>query len=79
MANVDKFVSTREAAKIAGMTESAIRQMCNAEPQQIRSKKIGGRWVVLRSEAERVRDTPAPTGRPRTNPGGAGGKRDGSA
>lgn len=61
----EQLLSTVDAADVACITEARMRQLANTK-EIASAKKIGGRWLIPRSEAERIRDTPATTGRPRS-------------
>ena len=61
-------VSVQEAAEIVGVSEGRIRQLL-AIPKEdggLDGFKINEKaWVISRKDAEKLRDTPSETGRPR--------------
>jgi len=65
VSSVANFVTTTQAAKIIGCTDSRVRQLVRAG--MINGVvKVGPRAVLIpRKEAEKLRDHPSSTGRPR--------------
>jgi excisionase family DNA binding protein len=58
-------ISLTDAAELIGVTTSRVRQM--ARNGEIRAEKLGPRsWVVSRVDAERLKNSPAKVGRPRS-------------
>jgi excisionase family DNA binding protein len=49
----DELLSTKEAAKRAGVHHSRIRQLI--QDGQLKAKKIGTSWVILASDLEAAR------------------------
>lgn len=65
---VADMLTTTQAAKIIGCTDSRVRQLVRAG--LIPHVKVGPRAVLIsQQEAEKMRDKPHTTGRPRTNAG----------
>jgi hypothetical protein len=63
---LENFLNTREAAAVIGCTDAHVRRMLL--DGTLTGKKVSARsWMIRRRDAERIRDEPAATGRPRKN------------
>jgi excisionase family DNA binding protein len=61
---IDNLLTTEEAAKLIGCTEGRVCQLLREGA--IKGKKFNERaWAVDRESAEKYRDAPQHTGRPR--------------
>lgn len=61
---VEQFVNAREAAAIIGCTDGRVRQLLlSGELEGVKANERA--WLILRCEAERMRDVEHGTGRPR--------------
>lgn len=61
---MNEWSSTGEAAKVLGVNESRVRAL--AGQGRLPAEKIGGRWLIRRSDLRRLRASPNPSGRPLT-------------
>jgi excisionase family DNA binding protein len=60
------FLNVEEAASVIGCHPSRVRQLLS--DGQLEGFKVNGRaWMVVPESAEKMRDSVAPTGRPRKN------------
>ena len=50
--DTNQLLTTQEAAKIAGLTDSRIRQLL-IEDKDLHGEKFGRQWMIRRSELER--------------------------
>ena len=50
--DTSQLLTTQEAAKIAGLTDSRIRQLL-IEDKDLHGEKFGRQWMIRRSELER--------------------------
>jgi predicted transcriptional regulator len=57
------WIFAKEAAKIIGITPAALSYHVRAN--KIPHRRVGRIVFILRSEAEKFRDTPRPVGRPK--------------
>ncbi len=63
---IENYLTAAEAAELIGCTGNRVRQLIRAGA--IQAKKIGhGMWLVPVNEAEKARDLPYKTGRPRNS------------
>jgi excisionase family DNA binding protein len=60
------FLTPTEAASVIGCTDGRVRQLLR--DGKLSGEKIGVRmWLIPEGEAQKMRDLPAETGRPRKN------------
>jgi excisionase family DNA binding protein len=60
------FLTPTEAAVVIGCTDGRVRQLLR--DGTLLGKKVGERmWLIPEDEAQKIRDLPVETGRPRKN------------
>ena len=56
-------IGVGEAAEIIGLDRARIKRLLAA--RRLRGKKVAGRWLIRRADAEKFRDIDRPPGRPK--------------
>lgn len=64
--SIENYLTATEAAELIGCSSARVRQMI--QQGVIKGKKLSPRmWLIARADAEKVRNLPYKTGRPRNS------------